>query len=478
MNERAAATPPLHPESYSPRRRTALVLSGTGTAGAYHAGVLRALHEAGVKLDIVGGRGIGVVGALFTAIAGESRLWEPKGFWTSPAVASLYAWRRVPRLFAWGLAASLVVVAIPIATLAGGLIVFPIDFVLKMAGLGGASGVTGAYMRLVSGAFAPTALPTWLPRIVVLILSACALVAAVSGWAAGRRRRQQGPFWWRMVRPPLSIDEAAAHVWRALWEVIGGAAQIRQPASSDLGRRYAELLADNIGQPGFRELIVTVHDVDARRDLVFALVSESRRASLVRRATSAQAAQRRAEVFDLIGAPGDQLAAMVSASLTVPLATETQNITFGSDSFWRGETHRLCDRPGSLARLLDELVDLEVEQIVLVSASAESQGPHELPAPRLDGRGRIGEYLSSAEAAAVRDVTCAAGVAAPQIFKIAPGHNPVGPFDFEGAYDDRSERRHALAELMARGYEDAYRQFIEPVVGASGDRMGRVVEGV
>jgi hypothetical protein len=28
---------------------------------------------------------------------------------------------------------------------------------------------------------------------------------------------------------------------------------------------------------------------------------------------------------------------------------------------------------------------------------------------------------------------------------------------------------------MSRGYEDAYRQFIEPVVGASGDRVGQGV---
>ena len=47
-------------EHYSPQRRTALVLTGTGTAGAYHAGVLRALHEAGVKLAIVAGRGVGL----------------------------------------------------------------------------------------------------------------------------------------------------------------------------------------------------------------------------------------------------------------------------------------------------------------------------------------------------------------------------------------------------------------------------------
>src|SRR5205823_13955984 len=74
-------------DHYSPQLRTALVLSGTGTAGAYHAGVLRALHEAGVKLDVVAGRGIGAIGALFSAIDGAQRLWDEKGFWRSPGVS-------------------------------------------------------------------------------------------------------------------------------------------------------------------------------------------------------------------------------------------------------------------------------------------------------------------------------------------------------------------------------------------------------
>jgi len=55
---------------------------------------------------------------------------------------------------------------------------------------------------------------------------------------------------------------------------------------------------------------------------------------------------------------------------------------------------------------------------------------------------------------------------------VRPGHNPIGPFDFSGGYDDRSQRRQGLGELMSVGYEDAYHQFIEPVVGASGERMG------
>src|SRR6059036_1229631 len=100
MGDRFDPSRPAPAEPYSPQRRTALVLSGTGTAGAYHAGVLRALHEAGVKLDIVAGRGVGVVGALYAAVDGTQRLWDEKGFWRSPAVASLYSWRLVPRLVA------------------------------------------------------------------------------------------------------------------------------------------------------------------------------------------------------------------------------------------------------------------------------------------------------------------------------------------------------------------------------------------
>ena len=35
----------------------------------------------------------------------------------------------------------------------------------------------------------------------------------------------------------------------------------------------------------------------------------------------------------------------------------------------------------------------------------------------------------------------------------------------------QADRQDTLAELMHHGYEDAYRQFIEPVVGASGVQL-------
>jgi hypothetical protein len=472
MDRADTALPSAVPEPYSPQRRTALVLTGTGTAGAYHAGVLKALHEAGVKLDIVSGRGVGVIGALFAAVDGAQRLWDEKGFWRAEGVDRLYGWRLVPRLIAWALAVSLAIVGIPIAAVALGLVVFPIDFVLKMVGVSGASGLVAAYVRLAQAAFAPEALPTWLPRLVLLVLGTAGCIAIVDGWCSGPRTRSRSfdAAWWRVLRAPMSSTGAIDHCWRVMWDLVRGATQLKGPTPEELGRRYAEMLTDNIGQPGFRELLVTVHDADAHRDLLFALVGENRRRDLIRRPTSEAAEARRAEVFDLAGVARDHLPDAVAAALTIPLATDWHRVTFAPDAYWRGETHRLCDRPAGLIRLIDELIDLGVEQIVLVSAAPELPGPHALASPRLDGRGRLGEYLQSAEAAVVRDATTTTGGV--RIFTVRPSHNPIGPFDFSGGYDDRSHRRQGLTELINRGYEDAYHQFIEPVVGASGDRVG------
>jgi hypothetical protein len=469
MNDRLDATPPSTTDTYAPILRTALVLTGTGTAGAYHAGVLRALHEAGVKLDVVAGRGVGVIGAVFAAVDGAQRLWDEKGFWHAPAVRAMYGWHTLPRLIVGALAVSVAIVAVPLAVMALGLIVFPIDFVMKMIGAAGVSGPASAYLRLAQSAFAPEGLPTWLPRLVLLVLGATGIIALVTGWMNGARIAR-GPFWWRAVRPPLSSASVVEHCWRVIWDLLRGAAALKQPTPAELGRRYVEMLADNLGQPGFRELLISVHDIDAHRDLVFALLSESRRRQLVRRPTSEAAESRKAEVFDLAGVARDYLPDALAAALSVPMATDWRLVTFAPDAYWRGETHRLCDRAGGLIRVVDELIDLGVEQIILVSAAPESPGPHALAAPRLDARARLGELLQSSEAAILRDATTTtAGV---RMFTIRPTHNPIGPFDFGGAFDDRSHRRQGLGELINRGYEDAYRQFIEPVVGASGERVG------
>ena len=121
--------------AYSPQLRTALVLTGSGTAGAYHAGVLRAFQEAGVKIDLVAGSGMGVASALFAAIDGGTGLWSADGLWRASGTSRYYRVRAAIRAGAWALALSLSVILLPlVALLVAGLVVYPLGFLLRLAG--------------------------------------------------------------------------------------------------------------------------------------------------------------------------------------------------------------------------------------------------------------------------------------------------------------------------------------------------------
>ncbi|HEX7485992.1 MAG TPA: hypothetical protein VF332_07560, partial [Vicinamibacterales bacterium] len=226
-------------------------------------------------------------------------------------------------------------------------------------------------------------------------------------------------------------------------------------------------------QPGFRELLLTVHDLDMRRDFVFALIGERHRRDFFRTSEGPGGDRRLAEGFDLAGVSRDHLMTAVLAGISLPVATEVQLIDFPPESFWCGEVHRAASRPGAVDRLLDELPPAGIEQVIVVSPFPELDGPHRLTVPRSDWRGRVSDYLAGADAAALRS---AVAVTRPfrSVFVVRPAYNPVGPLDVGGCYDQRSDRFVSLGELVDRGYEDAYRQFIDPVVGASGEHLDMV----
>ena len=153
-------TPETPDRLYSTRMRTALVLTGSGTAGAYHAGVLRALHEAGIKIDLVAGRGIGAAAAAFAAIDGGARLWEPEGVWKGGG-RGFYRWRLALRLAGWAVVAGVCVLAVPFALLAAAVLDGIAGLLLTLIGLDGAgAAVTGAYGRWIETLFSPSFLPT------------------------------------------------------------------------------------------------------------------------------------------------------------------------------------------------------------------------------------------------------------------------------------------------------------------------------
>ncbi len=470
-------TPEAPDRQYSTRRRTALVLTGSGTAGAYHAGVLRALHEAGVRIDLVAGRGIGAVGAMLAAVDGGQRLWGGEGFWKHESIRGAYGWRMPLRVAGWALVAACALLAVPLALLAIGVIVAAIGALLWLVSLTGVSAaLTGAYARGIDALFAPAAIPTIIPRLVVfcvlVAIGALAVSLALAMFRAPRRRRIRHGHLWRLVGAPLTASAVLDRAAEELWNLIRGAAPIAAPPRSELGRKYVELLAENVGQPGYRELMLLTHDMDSRRDVVFALLGETYRARFFARPVLD--GSRQAEAFDLAGVGRDHMFDALAASVTIPVATDPHLIRFPAEGPWRGETHRLCDRPGSLERLLEEVGVAGAEQVILLSAAPPPARPHELSSGRADLRGRAGEQLGAFESATLRDAMERSAGRFAGMFLIRPAHNPLGPLDFNGVYDERSDRPYFLGELVDRGYEDAYRQFIEPVIAASGDRIERV----
>ena len=424
-------------EAYSPDRRTALLFGGTGAHGAYQAGALRALQEAGVKVDVVAGQGVGAATAALAAIDGGARLWEDDGVWRGPRASGLYRWKRSLVAGAWLLVA-LVVMAIFNA----------VEITAGRSGSAFAAYGAGIAALAIAG-----------------VLAGAAVLDRVG---ASATRRGSGLWWWRVVGAPLDGHAARELVVDTLWGLIRGAASIARPDRLALGRRYSEVLAESLGQPGFRELLIVAHDLETRSDLVAALLRDAYRRDFMARRPGRE---RRAEALDLAGIGRDHSIDVVCGALSLPLGTDPHLMTFGADTYWRGETHRIADRPGGIARVLEELYAAGVSQVIVVSAVAVATAPHRLISPGLDLRRRIGEAAASAEAAAVRDAIEQARLRFDGIFSICPTHNPVGPLDFSGAYDETSDRRQTLTELMERGYEDAYRQFIEPVVGASGDHL-------
>jgi hypothetical protein len=459
--------------SYSPRLRTGLILCGTGTAGAYQAGVVRALGEAGVKIDVVAAHGPGVMTALCAGIDGGAQLADPAGPWTDARLQRAYRWRGALRAAAYGLMGAILILLSPLLVMLIAGALYAASVVTALASMSStAERLVAAYRAMLEWLFDPPVLPTIMPRALVLALLVVVAVLVVAAVRAARhersRRRLRGAFWWRLIGQPLDAHEPGALMIDALWRLVRGASHEPRPAKAELGRRYVDMLADNFGQPGFREVVVAVHDLDARRDLVGAVLPAAARGAFENRRPGG--ALREAEVLDLTGPARDHVVDFVLAALRLPIATDPLLVTLSPDGHWRGETHRWCDRPELAVRLIDELAIVGVEQVVIVSPAARPAVPHGMRSRPVDLRGRMGELVRSVETAALDDAVAASVGRFAGVFVVRPDHNAIGPFDFGGVYDESSDRRRTLGELIAAGYEDAYREFIEPVV-ATGETV-------
>ena len=446
--------------SYSPHLRTAVLLAGTGTAGAYHAGALRALQEAGVKIDVMAGRGIGVAGALFAAIDASPRTWEDGGIWRSRAPLQFYRWRGAFRWVAAMLVAACAILVVPLAVLAAGTLAYPLGFLVQMIAPAAGQRLVTAYARAVEAAFLPSALPTLVPRLItlVLIVALLTLEQARCVWprpTSSNPRRYRGPWWERLVGPPWTAAEIQREFQRSLWQLFRGVVPLKQPSAEDLGRRYTELLLENLGQPGFRELVLCVHDLDAGRDLVFALLADRPRHTFFQRK---RAGAEGGGAVDLTGVGRTHVFDALAGGLSLPGLTEPHVVTFAPEGYWRGEGQRLCYRPAAVGRLLHDRADRGCEQVIgsrrLRAGAAQAQHSARDAASR--GRSLWLERGRRARAYATNDDS------GPLV--IRPPHNPIGPSTAAGTtIAPRVIRRWPSSD---RGYADACREFIDRHAGA------------
>ena len=278
------------------------MLCGAGAHGAYHAGVLRALQEAGVKIDVMAGQGAGAAAAALAAIDGGARLWEADGIWRGAGVRSMYRWK-------WPLRAGAPIIALLLLTLAT-------PFVLFVLGL--------------------PSYPIYFLSAALLEIAALVLVAAAGVTIDLRRsparRRVAGAAFWRLLGAPLDANVAQRRFADTIWQLIRGGTHIARPTGAELGRRYSDVLADNLGQPGFRELMLVATDLDARSDVVGALLREPYRREF---SAARPGRERRSEAIDLTGAGRDHAFDFIAAGLTPPVGCDPHLMTFAADSILR-----------------------------------------------------------------------------------------------------------------------------------------------
>ena len=472
---------------YSPKRRTALVMSGSGTSGAYHAGVLKALDESGVKVDLVVGSGVGTVAAAFAAASGGAKLYGADGFWAGVSWDALYRLRPAARMAILLLACSFGVFLLPVVlALAAGLL-FPLVLIVDLVSPGLAGRASALLLIAPSALRAPYLAALALP---IFFLCAAGLLALGRLWLTHRRRLAE-TFEWLLDPAP-----GRRRLLEALWEIARGPAiSSRASSEAELGRKYVALLGENLGQPGFRELIVRAADLETGSPLPFVVLGDGHRATF----TAARARGPRSRLEGLPGAvdlraPGYDALAFdaVMTGLLAPGVTPVRRVSFPRGGLFAGESHRLTESGLAGGCGLAEAIAAGAEQVLVVTAAPEEAQP---PARRRGARALADAVLATLERQAVevdlrsterinrmvetlghrteeggrgwQDPVTGRVYRSITLYVIRPERRVLAPLDLDGSEDPATEVRTTPADLVELGYRDAYRLFVEPVVGAA-----------
>lgn len=464
---------------YSPKRRTALVFTGSGTTGAYHAGALKALDESGVKIDLVVGSGIGTVAAAYAAVSGGIRLYGSRGFWHGVRWGAFYRVRPVVRLALVLLGLSFAFFALPLlAGLVLGLL-FPFILIADRV----SPGTTATLFDRLW--MAPDALSgPYLAAQAVPVFALALLAAATVGVAFLRGGRRVA----ESFESVLDARPGLERLRRGLWDIARGASLGGGPPSeAELGRRYVALLTENLGEPGFREIVLRAADLDRGGGLAFTVLRDGETGA------SGGRVRREPRLDDAVDlrAPGHDslLFDAVATGLLCPMAMPLRRVSFPKGGAYGGERHRLTEGTFAPGAGIAEALAAGAEQVIVVAGVPERPAPparRRGPHARLDAAVRTLERQATLEIDEVERLNRIVGTLGHRhgdgrgawedpatgrvhrevdLWVIRPERRALGPLELDGARDPATEVVQTTDDLLELGFRDAYRQFVEPVVG-------------
>ena len=455
--------------------RTAVVFAGTGASGAYHAGVLKALDEAGVRIDLMVGSGVGVLAAVFGAAASGPVLYGDKGLWRDMSARKVFRLRSGFRfLRSLGLVAlSAFLVPALLALLLG--VLLPAFLAVDFARPGFMASLSQTLAALAPGlrlffVFALAA-PTFLGFLFVLLRGATIL-------ASPKQRTGQ------THESAFDLSGIEADLARRLWEVARGPAlHERAPATAEIGRQYAALLAENAGQPGFRGLVLRAANLDARKPLVLKLVSDDQ-----------TALSRGGEGTDLLdlkdSATAPLLYDVVATAFAAAPLSSPRRVRLPKQGAFGGEIHRIAEASAISGSGLSEAIGMGADQIVLVTATAKEPGALaerrglkalaaaflalqertaiEADLSQTERLNRIVETVGHQKSTGERewqDPLTGRRFRSVTLHTIRPRRSLLRPLDLDGAVDPSSEVETTLVDWLEDGQRDAYRCFLDTALG-------------
>ena len=431
---------------FSPRRRTAVVLSGEGTGAAYLVGVMRALDAAGVRIDVVLGRGAGALVAAFSGLGAEDKIDAEGGLLDAAARVPPFRVAPLYRFAGLCLSTSFACFAAPALLGLVSVVVLPIQALVRGIAPAAAAGNPGWLSDLVS-AVEPYYLPAVALPVIVLFLAFSARSLHLLWRERGRR-----PGLSDLFPPPFDLDPLERILSSRLWQLSRGTATEERPRDRRaLSEAYVQLLGSGLGQQGFREIVVYALDTDTGEEVPFIALKER----FAKKMAADPPAGRR-EPIDLSGEGASVLFDALIAALTPPGLAPEVGIRLPRGTKLGGEVHRFASSLSTGGPAIPDAVATGAEQIFYVTSAAAGS--------RVSGslweRISIGALRASLE----RDLLWAAGSTDVPVFVVRPESERLAPYELQGRPQPGGGRLSPSA-LVDQGARDVERLFVRPVLG-------------